>query len=194
MAKEHDKEENVEMVPDEEAGPPRPSEDEAGAEDAAAKLKKAREELRKCAAEKKEYLDGWQRARADLSNYKKDEAKRFEEFGRFAAEGVIAEAVAVLDSFDLALQHEMPKDVEKGLVMIRSQIEDILRRRGLEVMQPLGQKFDPAYHESLGEVETDGEEGVVVEVLQLGYLLAGRVLRPARVKISNKEKEMEKEK
>ena len=168
---------DVEMIPDE----------ETGAEDAAAKLKKAREKLEKCEAEKKEYLDGWQRARADLSNYKKDEAKRFEEFARFAAEGLIAEVVTALDSFDLAMRHEMPKDVERGIVVIRSQLEDILRRRGLTVMQPLGQKFDPAYHESLGEVETDGEEGMVAEVLQPGYLLAGKVLRPARVKISKRK-------
>lgn len=168
---------DVEMVPDE----------ESEAEDAAAKVKKLREALAKSEAERKEYLDGWQRAKADLINYKKDEARRFEEFMKFAAEGVIAEIVPALDSFDLALQHEMPKDVERGIVMIRSQIEDILRRRGLEVMQSLGQKFNPAYHESLGEVESDGEEGVVAEVLQLGYLLNGKVLRPARVKISKRK-------
>lgn len=172
-----EKSEDVEMVPDE----------ETGAEDAAAKVKKLREELKRCETEKREYLDGWQRAKADLSNYKKDEARRFDEFLKFAAEGVIAEIVPALDSFDLALQHEMPKEVEKGIVMIRSQIEDTLRRRGLEVLQPLGQKFDPAYHESLGEIESDGEEGVVAEVLQLGYLLNGKLLRPARVKISKRK-------
>lgn len=168
---------DVEMIPDEEM---------AGA-DAAAKVKKLREELKQCESEKREYLEGWQRAKADLINYKKDESRRFDEFVKFAAEGVIAEVVAVLDSFDLALQHQMPKDVEKGIVLIRSQLEDILRRRGLETLQPLGQKFDPAYHESLGEVEADGEEGTVAEVLQLGYLLQGKVLRPARVKISKRK-------
>lgn len=165
---------DVEMVPDEEASSP----------GATAQVKKIRGELKECAAEKKEYLDGWQRAKADLINYKRDEAKRFDELVKFAAEGVIAEAVAVLDSFDLALGYDMPKDVEKGIVLIRSQLEDILRRRGLEMMQPLGEKFDPAYHESLGEVEADGEEGRVAEVLQPGYLLQGKVLRPARVKIA----------
>lgn len=171
---ENQEQQDVEMIPDE----------ETSGVDSAAKLKKLREKLLQCEAEKKDYLDGWQRAKADLMNYKRDEARRFEELAKFAAEGVIAEVVPVLDSFDLALRHDMPKDVERGIVMIRSQIEDILRRRGLEVMQPLGQKFDPAYHESLGEVEADGEEGMVAEVLQSGYLLAGKVLRPARVKIS----------
>ncbi len=168
---------DMEMIPDE----------EVGGQELLAKLKKLREELKQCAAERREYLEGWQRAKADLINYKKDEAKRFDELLKFAAEGVIAEVVPVLDSFDLALQHDMPKEVEKGIVMIRSQLEDILRRRGLEVMQPLGQKFNPEFHESLGELESEREEGVVVEVLQHGYLLNGKVVRPARVKISKRK-------
>ncbi|MEK9148205.1 MAG: nucleotide exchange factor GrpE [Patescibacteria group bacterium] len=162
------------MVPDE----------EAAGEEAVVKLRKLRETLERCEAERKEYLDGWQRAKAELINYKKGEAKRFEEFMKFAAEGVIAEAVQVLDSFDLALQHEMPKDVERGIVLIRSQLEDILRRRGLEILQAQGQKFDPALHESMGEVASELEEGMVAEELQRGYLLNGKVLRPARVKIA----------
>ena len=169
--------EDVEMIPDEEM---------AGA-DAAARVKKLREGLKQCETEKREYLDGWQRAKADLINYKKDEAKRFENLVRFAAEGVIAEVVQVLDSFDLALEHPMPKDLERGIILIRSQLEDILRRRGLEVLQSKGQHFDPAVHEAVGEVETDGEEGLVAEELQRGYLLSGKVLRPARVKISKRK-------
>ena len=160
-----------------------PDEDE-GLADAAAKVNKLREELKGCEAEKREYLDGWQRAKAELINYKKDEARRFEELVKFAAQGVIAEVVAVLDSFDLALQHQMPKDVEKGIVLIRSQLEDILRRRGLEVLAAVGQKFDPSCHESLGEVESDAAPGTVVEELQKGYLLNGKVLRPTRVRIA----------
>ena len=154
------------------------SDEESSGEEAAAKLKKLREKLLQCEAERKSYLDGWQRSKADLSNYRKDEAKRFAEFSKFAAEGLIAETVAVLDSFDLALRHEMPKDVERGIVLIRSQLEDILRRHGLEVLQPIGQRFNPEFHESLGEIETEDEEGMVAEVLQPGYLLAGKVLRP----------------
>ena len=162
------------MIPDEES--------EGGS--VADKTKKLREELKTVEAEKKEYLDGWQRAKADLANYKKDESRRFDDFMKFAAEGVIFEVVQVLDSFDLALQHEMPKDVEKGIVMIRSQLEDILRRRGLEVIPAIGQKFDPAYHEAIAEVESEGEEGMVAEELQKGYMLNGKVLRPARVKLT----------
>ena len=169
--------EDVEMAPD----------DEAATADAAAAVKRLREELRRSEAEKREYLEGWQRAKADLINYKKDEARRFDALSRFAAEGLIAEVVQVLDSFDLALEHPMPKDLERGIILIRSQLEDILRRRGLEVLQSKGQHFDPAVHEAVGEVETDGEEGLVAEELQRGYLLSGKVLRPARVKISKRK-------
>ncbi|OHA08822.1 MAG: nucleotide exchange factor GrpE [Candidatus Sungbacteria bacterium RIFCSPLOWO2_01_FULL_59_16] len=169
---------DAEIIPDDDAGGP----------EAAARMKKLRLELERCETEKKDYLDGWQRAKADLANYKKDESRRFEEFSKFAAEGVIAEAVQVLDSFDLALAYEMPKEVERGIVLIRSQLEDILRRRGLEVIQARGERFDPAYHESVGEVESEGEPGMVAEELQRGYLLGGRVLRPARVKVSKHAK------
>lgn len=174
MTNKNQDKEDIEMVPDEESG-------EAKAE---SKLAKIRDDLKECEAEKKEYLDGWQRAKADLINYKKDETKRFEEFMKYAAEGIVAEVVQVLDSFDLALRHEMPKEVERGIVLIRSQLEDILRRRGLEVIQAAGQKFDPALHESVGEAEADGDEGMVAEELQKGYMLNGRIIRPARVKIS----------
>ncbi len=152
--------------------------------EATSKVSKLRDELKQCETERKEYLDGWQRAKADLINYKKDEARRFSEMAKFAAEDVIAEVVQILDNFDLALKHSMPKEVERGIVMIRSQLEDILRRRGLEVIRATGQKFDPRIHESMGEVESNQEEGTVAEELQRGYSLNGKVLRPARVKIA----------
>jgi molecular chaperone GrpE len=103
---------------------------------------------------------------------------------KFAAENIIEDLVPVLDSFDLALEHEMPKDVERGVILIRSQLEDVLRRRGVEIIRAKGEQFDPGRHESVGEIESDGPEGVVIEELQRGYLLHGKVLRPARVKIS----------
>ncbi|RJQ37827.1 nucleotide exchange factor GrpE [Candidatus Parcubacteria bacterium] len=160
------------------------ADEEAAAADPKAKLAKLRDALKQAEAEKREYLDGWQRARADLANYKKDEARRQEEFARFALGDVIADVVQVLDSFDLALRHDMPPDVEKGIVLIRSQLEDALRRRGLEVIHAKGTMFDPAIHESVGEIESDAPEGTVVEELQKGYRLAGKVIRPARVKIA----------
>lgn len=177
---EQQKNNDIEMIPEDA---------EISTKDPAAKIQQLREALTRSLAERKEYLEGWQRAKADLINYKKDEVKRYEEIMKFAAEGVIAEVVQVLDSFDLALEHAMPPDIERGIVIIRSQLEDILRRRGVEVIQAKGKKFDPAFHEAVGEVESDDPGEIVIEELQKGYVLNGKVVRPARVKISRPRRE-----
>ena len=169
--------EDIEVVPEAEAEP-----DDGAAPEA--KLAKSREKLARCESERKEYLDGWQRAKAELINYKKDETKRFEELAKFATEGLIADILPALDAFDLALQHDMPKDVEKGITLIRLQLEDTLRRRGLEPIPAIGQRFNPALHEAIGTVEGAGEGDTVAEELQRGWRLNGKVIRPARVKIA----------
>ena len=152
--------------------------------DAQAQIKKLKAELERVEKERKEYLDGWQRAKADFINYKRDETKRLEELRQFLAGGVIAEMIAVLDSFDLALAHT-PKEAERGILLIRGQLEDILKRHGLEeVPARVGDPFRPEAHESLGEAETDLPEGTIAEILQKGYMLGGRVVRPVRVKIA----------
>ncbi|KKS36810.1 MAG: nucleotide exchange factor GrpE [Candidatus Sungbacteria bacterium RIFCSPLOWO2_12_FULL_41_11] len=148
------------------------------------KIKKLKEDLKKCHDERKEYLDGWQRAKADYINFKKDEGKRFEDMARFVTTGLVQDLLPILDSFDLALGHKMPPEVEKGVLLIRSQFLDVLKRQGIEVMDVSGQKFDPAYHEAVGEAESDAGEGMIVEEIQKGYIFRGNVLRPARVKIS----------
>lgn len=142
------------------------------------------EELNKkseqCEKERDEYLNGWKRAKADLINYQKDEAKRFEEIIKFANATIIKDLIAVLDSFDLAAKHD-----GKDFKMIGSQLEDIMKKDGLERMLiPTGSVFDPNLHESIGEVESDKPPGTIVEEVERGYLLNGRVIRPARVKLS----------
>lgn len=152
--------------------------------DPADKINKLKSELERVEKERKEYLDGWQRAKADFINYKKDEAKRFEEFVQFANAAMIQDILPVLDSFDLAFA-SIRKENEKGIILIQSQMEDILRKRGLEdIGVNPGDDFRPEEQESLGETESDAPVGTVAEVLQRGYKFRGRVLRPARVKLS----------
>ena len=87
--------------------------------------------LDECEKQKNEYLAGWQRAKADFINYKKEELKRMEEMARYATEEFIRELIVILDNFDLGLRTlEKAGPVEKGIYMIRSQLEDILRKRG----------------------------------------------------------------
>lgn len=136
--------------------------------------------------ERDEYLDGWKRAKAELLNYKKDEAQRFEQIIKFAHEGLIRDLLIALDSFDLGLA-ALEKDglAQKGMYLIQSQLTDILKNHGLEVISVVeGQLFNPALQEAIVEVESDKPSGTIIEEIEKGYLLNGRVIRPARVKVS----------
>lgn len=178
--------EDIELLEDEEMDLPA----EADMPDEEEKIKKMREKLRVCEEEKKSYLDGWQRVQADAVNYKKDEGKRLEDLGRFITQSMLQDLLPVLDSFDLALQSFRTGGTsgsaqEQGVLMIRSQLTDVFKKRGvvqIEVMP--GEKFDPEKHESIGEVESDKPTGTVAEEVQKGYALAGRVIRPARVRLA----------
>jgi len=91
----------------------------------------------------------------------------------------------VLDSFELALANE-EKDSKfsKGIFLIKMQLGDVLRKFGLGPIKSIGEKANLQFHEIVGEIESEKEEGVIIEELQKGYLLNGKVIRPAKVKIS----------
>lgn len=134
-----------------------------------------------------EYLAGWQRAKADFINYKKEEYRRLEELARYGSEELIRDLVTVLDNFDLGLRAlEKGGPAEKGVYLIRTQLEDILKKRGVaKIALAPGDPFDPAVAEALAEVATDAQPpGAVVEVIEPGYRLHDKVLRPARVLVS----------
>ena len=146
--------------------------------------------LSKCEKERDEYLAGWQRAKADFANYKKDELKRLEEIARYQTEDFVLELIGVMDNFELgiaALEKQGP--VEKGIYMIKTQIEDILKRRGLmRITIRAGDKFDPAVAEAVAEVDSPagGEipQGAIVDEIEAGYRLYDKVIRPARVRVA----------
>lgn len=133
-----------------------------------------------------EYLAGWQRAKADLINYKKEEMQRLQEMARFGMEDIIHDFLGVLDSFDLGLAAlEKQGPVEKGIYLIRAQIEDVLRQRGLQKIEvKVGDQFNPSSMEALSEVQSDKPGGAVVEVVSQGYRLHEKIVRPAKVTIS----------
>ncbi|MEK7075139.1 MAG: nucleotide exchange factor GrpE [Patescibacteria group bacterium] len=150
----------------------------------------AGDELAQCKAQSAEYLNGWQRAKADFINYKNDEGKRLEDMARFMTRSLMQDIFPLLDSFDLAVKHfgdhkeANDAEEEKGILLIRSQLMDILKKRGLEVIAiMLGEPFNPEKHEALGEVESTFPSGSVVEEIQKGYMLQGKVVRPARVRV-----------
>jgi molecular chaperone GrpE len=148
-------------------------------------------ELEKIEKEKEEYLDGWKRAKAELINYKKEESERLQELMRFGNSDLIRDLLIVLDSFDLGLATLDEKSpAMKGFYMIRSQFEDVLKKRGLErVAISTGQMFDPMIHDAAVTAESDLPESTIIEEVERGYMLNGRLLRPARVKVARKRSE-----
>ncbi len=148
-------------------------------------LKELSHELEKTLHERDEYLDGWKRSKADLINYKKEELKRLEDMAKYATEDIMKDLIAVLDSFDLALVSlkSVGNGAEKGVQMIKNQLEDTLKKNGLmRINASPGEEFDPARHEAMTVVE-GGESGKIVEEVESGYMLYNKMLRPIRVKI-----------
>ena len=143
------------------------------------------DELQKIIKERDEYLDGWKRARADLVNYRNDELKRLQEIARFSSEDILHEVLMVLDSFDLgiaSLGDDASSKAAQGMFMIRAQLEDILKRKGLERISAIpGTPFDPSVHEAIASVDSEKPSGSIVNEAEKGYMLHGKLLRPARV-------------
>ena len=151
-------------------------------------IKKLEKKLEDSEKQKKEYLSGWQRERADFINYKKDELKKIEELVKYASSGMVLKLLPILDNFDIAEKKisdksKSNKDI-KGLLQIKKQLEDFLKTSGIEPIDILGKKFDPAYHEIVELVEEKGKEsGIIIEEMQKGYTVYRKLLRPAKVKV-----------
>ena len=153
-------------------------------------LEELRKRIEKLEQEKQEYLNGWQRERADFLNYKKAEEKRFQEVVKFANERLIKSLIPVMDSLELAIE-STNKDRKaqandsylKGLLLIYSQMKDLLEKEGVEVINPKkGEEVNPYFEEVISEVKTtEVPENKIYQVLEKGYILRGKVIRPARV-------------
>lgn len=145
------------------------------------KLKKLRKELEACRKEKAEYLAGWQRAKADFINARKDEEKARAELLKYAEERVLYEFLAIADSLELAMKLKP----SEGLEQIYSQLRELLRQQGMAPMESAGGKFNPWEQEAIEKAEVGEEEkdGMVLEELQKGWRLHDKVLRPAKVKV-----------
>lgn len=139
--------------------------------------------------ERNEYLEGWKRAKADFINYKNEESDRVKRFGLITKEMLILDILPVLDSFELGIMSSKDEQSKKGMELIRMQLEEVLRRNGLEKINvSLGDQFNPLYHEAIGEKESEYPDGTIAEDVGIGYTLDGRVIRPTRVKISKESK------
>lgn len=148
--------------------------------------KGAENAMEKCEKDKEEYLNGWQRAKADFINYKREEESRALTTIRLTQEILLREIITALDSFDLGLvlwKEETPE--KKGMTLVRVQLADVLRKYGLrEVEVKIGDSFDPKTQEAIGLVDSDNTSGSVAEEVERGYYFHDKVIRPAQVKVA----------
>ena len=136
-----------------------------------------------------EYLDGWQRERAEFANARKRlEKRRIEAFNNASVDHA-AKLLPLLDDFDRALLN-VPAEIEanswfEGIQLVRRKFQTIMEGLKVEVIEAVGQPFDPNFHEALSLKEVDDvESGIIVEELLIGYRLGDRVIRPSLVNVA----------
>ncbi len=163
-------------------------------ENALEMVKKLKEKLKKAEAEKQEYLTGWQRAKADLVNARKRDEADKQEFMKYANERLIEGIIPVLESFDMAIGNKeswekVDKNWRVGVEYIYFQLKKVLADSGLIEVNPLGETFDINRDEatSYEPVEDAKDHHKVIAVVQKGYILNGRPLRPPKVKVGEKK-------
>jgi molecular chaperone GrpE len=156
------------------------------------------EELRRlteqCEASSREAAanyDKYLRAVAELDNYRKRADKEKSDAITFANEKLIEEILPVIDNFDRALAHASGEDtlesLKQGIGLISGQMAALLKKFGIQEIKAAGEKFDPLMHHAISEEESsEAEPGTVVKEFQKGYLLKGRLLRPAMVAVARK--------
>jgi molecular chaperone GrpE len=157
-----------------------------GVQASVAELQKQVEDAR---SQANEYLDGWQRARAEFANYKKRVERDQSQTYQNAAGSILKRYLAVVDDLERALKNR-PKDTEgaawaEGIELIYRKLLALLEAEGVTVMNAQGEEFDPNLHEAILMEDSDQyESGQVTEVLQQGYMIGDKVLRPAMVRVA----------
>lgn len=153
-------------------------------------VKKLREKLKTAVEEKQTYLDGWQRDKAEFMNARKRDEEAKQDFLKFAKLNVIEDILPVIDSFDMAMANKaswesVSAEWRVGMEGIYNQFIGILTKQGVTAFGAKGDAFDPNLHQSVSMVATEDktQDHTIAEVLQKGYRLSGKVIRPAMVQV-----------
>ncbi|HVY05018.1 MAG TPA: nucleotide exchange factor GrpE [Burkholderiales bacterium] len=143
-------------------------------------------QLAKAEAAAQEHRDAWMRARAESDNIRKRAQSDLANAHKFALESFSAELIPVRDSLEAALSstNATPDALRSGVELTLKQLAAAFEKFSIKEINPLGEKFDPHKHQSINMVESDAEPNTVVGVLQKGYSLNDRILRPALVSIA----------
>ncbi len=146
-------------------------------------------DYQKLETQSQEYLDGWQRARAEFANYKKRVERDLKDNYQNATGDVLKSLLPVMDDFDRATIN-VPEDLlghpwVSGIEMIHRKMGKVLDDFGATVIDPVGEEFDPNLHEAIGQdADSDMDSGHVTVTMQKGYMVGDRVLRPALVRVA----------
>ena len=133
-----------------------------------------------------EHHDAWLRAKAETENVRRRAQEDISKAGKFAVERFAGELVAVKDSLEAALSNanQTAEALKSGVELTLKQLVSAFEKSSLNEISPLGEKFDPHKHQAISQLEADGEPNTVLNVLQKGYVLHERVIRPALVVVS----------
>ncbi|PLX92722.1 MAG: nucleotide exchange factor GrpE [Desulfuromonas sp.] len=158
--------------------------------DEAAALTALQEELDGCRAELEQQKDLYLRTRAETDNFRRRMQREKEELSKFANESILREILPVIDNLERAVSHARENDADSsslldGVEMTLSQFQKVLEKFNVTPVEAHGKPFDPACHEAMGQMESaECAPNTVVQVLQSGYMLNDRLLRPALVMVS----------
>ncbi|MFU8772760.1 MAG: nucleotide exchange factor GrpE, partial [Anaerolineales bacterium] len=146
-------------------------------------------ELQETRQKSEEYLDGWQRSRAEFANYRKRVERERQQIYQDTASGIFRRYLEILDDLELALKNipAEPTAVEwaKGIDLIYRKLLAILEAEGVQPMNAQGTEFDPNLHEAISQEDhPELESGQIIEVTRTGYMIGDRVLRPAAVRVA----------
>jgi molecular chaperone GrpE len=144
------------------------------------------ERLKKAELAAGEHREAWLRAKAEADNIRKRAQVEITNAHKFAVENFTAELLAVKDSLEAALSAESAttESMKSGVELTLRQLKNVFEKFNVTEINPAGQKFDPHRHQAIGTVESEAEPNSVVQVLQKGYLLHDRVIRPALVMVA----------
>jgi len=133
-----------------------------------------------------EYLNGWKRAQADYQNLKKETLTKGQELTEFIQAGLIMEILPIINHYKIALSH-LPAEVKgekwaEGFSHIYQQFSELLRKLGIQWIKTVGEKFDPQFHEAVGqEKNSESADHEITKEISPGYLLNDKVIKPAKV-------------
>ena len=164
--------------------------EESGGKDPLVVVKKLKEKIKQLEEEKQEYLNNWQRDKADFINARKRDEEEKKEIRKYAAERLIDGLIPVLVSFDMAMSNKetwekVDKNWRIGVEYIYNHFKQTLEQDGLKEVNPKGEKFDPMRDEAIEYVPVDDKnlEHSIIEVMQKGYTLNGKEIRAPKVKV-----------